>query len=140
RGNPPARMGARVGAAVGGGGVVASMESDNRNVNDGTSPVSTRPTNIRSLNATEWVAKWVGSADGSCRSPVFRRKFALPSRPRGAAAYVCGLGYYELYVNGRRAGDHVLDPAQTDYEALALYVAHDVAEMLREGENVIDIM
>ncbi|MHB1767934.1 MAG: alpha-L-rhamnosidase N-terminal domain-containing protein [Phycisphaerae bacterium] len=33
----------------------------------------------------------------------------------GWRAYICGLGYYGLYLNGTNVGDQVLAPAQTDY-------------------------
>lgn len=32
-----------------------------------------------------------------------------------AKAYIAGLGYHELYINGQRVGSNVLDPAWTYY-------------------------
>jgi len=43
-------------------------------------------------------------------------------------------------MNGCRVGDHVLDPAQTDYEKRVFYVAHDVTTLVRAGENALGIM
>ena len=54
--------------------------------------------------------------------------------------YVCGLGYYEAYLNGRRVGDHVLDPAWTNFHKRAFYVTYDVTGMIRRGGNAIGIM
>src|SRR5215211_175623 len=87
-----------------------------------------------------WKAKWIASPDTSCRSPLVRKKFQLPSRPATARAFICGLGYYELWINGKRTGDHVLDPGQTDYETRALYVEYDVTELVVEGDNAIGVM
>jgi hypothetical protein len=57
-------------------------------------------------------------------------KLGHPAEPAGAAvaqglcrrqadqsarAYISGLGYYKLYINETRIGDHELDPAFTSY-------------------------
>jgi alpha-L-rhamnosidase len=43
-----------------------------------------------------------------------RREFALPS-PAAATVHVCGLGHYELRIDGAKIGQRELDPAWTDY-------------------------
>ncbi len=64
-----------------------------------------------------------------------------------------GLGYFEAYINGRRIGDDVLVPAQTDYDYRTLdkiqpdlnlksrhkvyYLEYDVTKQLKKGENGI---
>jgi alpha-L-rhamnosidase len=53
---------------------------------------------------------------------------------------ICGLGYYEAWINGRRVGDHLLDPAQTDYEQRVFFVEYDVTSHLWSGENVLGVM
>lgn len=67
----------------------------------------------------------------------FRRRFGLERIPVRARAYVSGLGYGDLFVNGLRIGDHRLDPGQTDYARTALYAVHDVTPALRPGPNVV---
>lgn len=57
-----------------------------------------------------------------------------------ARAYFSGLGIGELYLNGERVGDALLEPAQTDYEKRVLYAAYDVTEQLRGGENAVGVM
>ena len=42
---------------------------------------------------------------------MLRREFVLTKPVRRATAYVCGLGLFELYLNGQKVGDHVLEPA-----------------------------
>lgn len=59
-----------------------------------------------------------------------RREFRLKRRVARARAYVCGLGYYELRLNGDKVGSSVLDPAQTDYTRIALYSTYDVTSQL----------
>lgn len=92
------------------------------------------------LVPADWKAKWIESPDASCRSPLFRKRITLDAIPKIARAYLCGLGYSELYINGKKVGDSVLDPAQTDYESRCLYVAHNVAAHLKQGENEIQIL
>ncbi|MGP0014960.1 alpha-L-rhamnosidase N-terminal domain-containing protein, partial [Pseudomonas sp.] len=48
------------------------------------------------------------------RAPWFRHSFTLPKKPHSATAYVNALGYYELYVNGKKVDDYVLAPAVVD--------------------------
>lgn len=74
------------------------------------------------------------------RMPQFRREFTLSRDIVSAKASVCGLGHFEMYVNGEKAGDHFLDPGWTDYAKEALYVDFDIKDMLRKGSNVIDVM
>lgn len=67
----------------------------------------------------------------------FAKAFLAERKIVRARAYVCGLGYYEVELNGRRVGDHLLDPGQTDYETGALYSAYDIGGMLHPGKNVV---
>ena len=56
------------------------------------------------LAASGWKAKWISGGN------QLRKEFVLAAKPIRARAYVAGLGYYELRLNGRKVGDHVLDP------------------------------
>lgn len=73
-------------------------------------------------------------------APLFRREFEIGGGIQSAHLNICGLGYYEAWINGRRVGDHVLDPAQTDYDQRCLYVTHDVTAHVRLGSNAIGVM
>ena len=81
------------------------------------------------------------SSDGSADAAILLRKeFHLPARPRRAVARVCGLGYGELYVNGRKIGDAVLDPAFTDYTKRVCYRTFDVTDSLSRGGNALGVI
>ena len=56
-----------------------------------------------------------------------------------ATAYISGLGYYELYLNGQKVGDHCLDPVLHDYDVRVPYVTYDLTDLLRGGgkKNVV---
>lgn len=64
-------------------------------------------------------------------SPLMRREFEVKRGIQRARAYVCGLGYHELSLNGRRCGDAVLEPGQTTYDVHAYYVTHDITKLVR---------
>jgi len=86
------------------------------------------------LHPTDWKGIWIGGAN------QLRKEFTLKGRPVRARAYVSGLGYYELRINGRKVGDHVLDPAWTSYDKRVLYAAYDVTDCLKQGTNAIGVM
>ncbi len=73
-------------------------------------------------------------------APHLRRTFALNGRIRRATAYICGLGLYEMRLNERKVGDHVLDPGWTRYDRRALYVTHDVTKYLQNGTNALAVI
>jgi alpha-L-rhamnosidase len=79
---------------------------------------------------------WIGSHQKSS-APYFRHIFQREGKLKSASLAISGLGYHEAWMNGHRVGDHVLDPAQTDYEHRVLYVRHDVTQMILKGPNCI---
>jgi alpha-L-rhamnosidase len=96
------------------------------------------------LQASDWHSKWIGErrpdgiAEGTpLPSPWLRKTFDLRQKPKRAVAHVNPLGYYELSINGRKVDDHVLNPAVSDYSKRNLYVAHEVADYLVPGKNVV---
>lgn len=90
------------------------------------------------LEEADWRgAEWIQSASQGPASPYFRREFAIKPGLQRARAYFCGLGFGELWINGFKASDGVLDPAQTDYERYAFYRVFDVTLHLDEGTNCV---
>jgi alpha-L-rhamnosidase len=94
------------------------------------------------LQSNDWSAKWIARTTdtNSNPAPLLRRGFKLDGRIKQARAYVCGLGYYELYLNGRKVGDHLLDPGYTRYDRRALYVTYDVTDQLQRGANAVGVI
>lgn len=92
------------------------------------------------LAARDWRAQWIGAPEAGAAAPALRKEWTLREKPVRATAYFCGLGYGELYLNGKKVGDHVLDPGFTDYTKRVLYVAHDVTSHLRAGTNAAGIL
>jgi alpha-L-rhamnosidase len=93
------------------------------------------------LEPTDWVADWVGFPAGSPgRALYIRREVQVQPGYRGARAYIAGLGYYELSVNGARIGERVLEPAQTDTLQRVLYAVYDLSECFSPGANAVGIL
>lgn len=72
-------------------------------------------------------------------SAILRREFIAPDTATDARLYICGLGCYEAFINGRRVGDRVFNPAITDYDKRVLYDVYDVTELLASGANALGV-
>ncbi len=88
-------------------------------------------------------------------APLLRKSFNVEKEIKTARAYVTGLGYFELYVNGDKVGDDVLVPNLTASgkrdgldtagipvednfkEYRVMYLSYDITDMLNNGENVV---
>ena len=86
------------------------------------------------LAQDDWNAVWIGGGD------LLRNQFSIQGTIKQARVYVCGLGWYELRINGQKAGDHQLDPGLTDYQKSVLYSTFDITGLLKNGENAVGIM
>jgi len=90
------------------------------------------------LSPGDWHAAWIGWPGGwNGRALYFRRPVVIDKPVKRARAYVAGLGYYELRLNGRKVSDHVLDPGTTSYDKRVFYVTYDVTPYLHDGANVL---
>ena len=134
------------------------------------------------LSADEWKGKWIGAPwqgvesydvmsssgetqyrieDNSKRAlpaPLLRKAFSLNKPIKQARFYGTGLGYFELYINGKRIGEDYLSPNQTNYdvrpklntrnivvedpfeEYLVMYLTHDLKDVITQGENVFGVI
>jgi alpha-L-rhamnosidase len=102
------------------------------------------------LEPGDWKAQWIGvaenqpakaakSAENSRPDPWLRKSFSLPVAPERATVYVASIGYHELFVNGVKVGDAVLEPVVTDHSKRARYVTYEIADKLHAGKNVIGL-
>jgi hypothetical protein len=72
--------------------------------------------------------------------PMLRRAFSLDRPVAKAVAHVCGLGHFELRVNGTKAGIDRFEPGWTNYRKTCLFVLHDVTALLRTGDNALGVL
>jgi alpha-L-rhamnosidase len=84
------------------------------------------------LKQEEWKGKWL-------TGDLLRKNFTITSEIKNAFAYISGIGYSNLYINGHKVGNEVLNPAWTTYNKRSLYSTYDVGSLLGIGENVIGI-
>jgi alpha-L-rhamnosidase len=127
------------------------------------------------LDPGEWKAEWIGvpwqgeeplpkpgiRRQGGNQSttpppaPLLRKPFRINGKIVSARAYVTGLGYFELYVNGKKVSQDVLVPNLTLFgkrpglennyipipdnfrEYRVMYLCYDIKDMLKKGDNVI---
>ncbi|MFC5865545.1 family 78 glycoside hydrolase catalytic domain [Acidicapsa dinghuensis] len=68
---------------------------------------------------------------------ALRRVFTINKPVASARVYATALGAYELFVNGKRAGDDVLAPGWTDFRERLKYQTYDVTTQLAQGANAI---
>ena len=106
------------------------------------------------LKQSDWGAQWIGPAadanearvaDEAFRAnrppllpaPFLRKTFRIQGQVRRATVYVTGLGLYELRLNGKRVGDHILAPEITVYNKRVQYQTYDVTDILVPGKNAV---
>jgi alpha-L-rhamnosidase len=94
------------------------------------------------LNSSNWQGSWISDTrDIHLKSvPYFRKAFNTSKKIRRARAYVAVGGLYELYINGRKTGNHRLDPMYTRFDRRTLYVTHDITDQLKTGKNAIGVL
>jgi len=96
----------------------------------------------RPLEEYDWSAEWITAIektdlyDSTTAAPFFRKEFKIPNTVKSAEAHVSGIGYFEFYLNGKKVGDHVLDPAFTRYDKRVKYLSFDILEYITEDSNV----
>ncbi len=86
-----------------------------------------------------FTGKWIGATtDVNLRSaPVFKKEFEIEKEIKNATLFICGLGLFEVKINGALPDDSVLNPTHSQYSSTVYYRAFDVAEFLQMQENEI---
>ena len=92
------------------------------------------------LKKPEVRAAWEAVDSLAWRSILLRKEFEAKSRIEEATVYVCGLGHYELSINGEKIGDGEFTPLWSDYHKRVYYNAFDVTEQLKKGENALGVL
>jgi alpha-L-rhamnosidase len=88
----------------------------------------------------EWRGQWMASSLDKEIHPLFRKIFTLPEDIVSARAYVCGLGIYELMINGQRIGEEYFTPGYNSYDFWLQYQTYDITSQLKSGDNAIGLM
>lgn len=77
-------------------------------------------------------------------APYFRKTFTIKSAQEiknisNAGAVICGLGFYELYINGQNITKGLLAPYISNPDDYVYYDSYDILPYIRKGENVIGV-
>jgi alpha-L-rhamnosidase len=104
------------------------------------------------MKPEDWTALWIStemegkvvpspsaSQPKPLDEPYIRREFDLAAVPTSALATVNVMGFYELYVNGKKVGPNVMGPALSNYGKRSLYETYDLTPYLRKGRNCIGL-
>ena len=90
--------------------------------------------------------KFIKAGDKLCTfeeyvpAPYFRKEFELDFKPENAEITICGLGFYELYINGVNVTKGPLAPYISNPDDICYYDNYDITELLNEGSNVIGVL
>ena len=91
------------------------------------------------LRSEDWRGRWIGATDTNIPSILLRREFVVKPGLTRALADVCGLGEYELTLNGTQVGNDFLSPGWTKYDKTCLYDVRDLTGYLKRGQNAVGI-
>ena len=72
-------------------------------------------------------------------SVIFRKEYVIEQSPAEAVVKICGLGFYHLYIDGKKVGNYSLSPLETAYRKLALYDEFDVTSRLSAGRHTVAV-
>jgi alpha-L-rhamnosidase len=103
------------------------------------------------LSADDWQsAKWIGAPDANqpvdhkgpkpkYETVLLRREFMVKPGLKRALVNICGLGQYEMTLNGAKVGNDLLSPGWTEYKKTCLYNTYDITSSLQAGANAVGL-
>jgi alpha-L-rhamnosidase len=94
------------------------------------------------MGMQNWRGTWISDRNdiNILPAPYFRKVFQSAKQIKSARAYVAAAGLYELYLNGKKVGNHRLDPMYTRFDRRNLYVTYDVTADLKQGDNAVGVL
>jgi len=94
------------------------------------------------MTMKNWKGSWISDvSDVNLKpAPYFRKTFEQHKKIKSARAYIAAAGLYELSINGKKIGNHRMDPMYTRFDRRTLYVTYDVTSNLRDGKNAIGVL
>lgn len=94
------------------------------------------------LSQSDWQGGWIGYVPGIPGRVLYFKGSFYPDPSKQIAyarLYTAGIGFFEVYINHKKVGDHVLDPAQSTYSKRVYYETFDVGGLFHQGGNSIVI-
>lgn len=97
--------------------------------------------------------QWIGCQN--CEAPLIAGEFSL-EKITNTRINICGLGFFELYLNGKKVSDDLLVPVWSDYDlrkgqrlkypihdersCQTYYCSYDITGYLQAGKNTIEVL
>ncbi|MBR1547283.1 MAG: family 78 glycoside hydrolase catalytic domain, partial [Prevotella sp.] len=119
---------------MGGGKWIGAISRDKANLPEG------RYHNEAKLKDPAVKAAWAAVDTMSRRSIILRRTFKPLKAISKAEVRICGLGFYELSMNGQKVGDSEFAPLWSDYDKTVFFNVYDVTDQLSMGVNEIRVL
>lgn len=87
------------------------------------------------IDENEWDSCWIQAPlNFSGNSVLVRRDFSLlPKKIVKARAYILGMGYHELYMNGEKITKDYLTPVPSTFDKRLFYRIYDITKTCNEG-------
>ena len=94
------------------------------------------------MGIQNWKGTWISDDNNIHIKPAayYRKTFQPKKQIKSARAYIAVAGLYELYINGKKIGNHRLDPMYTRFDRRNLYVSYNVTNHLQSGKNAIGVI
>ncbi len=73
-------------------------------------------------------------------APYLRKAFTLDTAPTQAEITICGLGFYELFINGKNITKGPLAPYISNPDDVCCYDRYDLSGLLKKGKNAVGIL
>ncbi len=109
---------------------------DKNNVSD-WSPVTGFSVGL--LGKSDWDAYYIGLSgkENNIISPQLRKTFIIKDIGDKVFLHVNSLGYHEVYLNGVKVGENVLNPAVSQFNKRSYVITYDITRLTKEGRNDI---
>ncbi len=85
-----------------------------------------------------WLGRWITAGLDADTPALLEKSFSI-SDVRNARLYICGLGLYEAYLNGKKVGEEFLSPGYHAYDFHVQASTYDVTEYLQAGSNTLQV-
>jgi alpha-L-rhamnosidase len=92
------------------------------------------------LKQSDWKGDWILKSDQKKTDHNwYRKNFTLEDNATSAFVFVGSFGYHELYVNGEKITENVMNPVSSYMKKRIPYLTYDISDKLKKGDNVIAI-
>lgn len=93
------------------------------------------------FGSAQWIGATASVSDSLAdRSIVLSRQIVCRHDVKSAVLNICGLGFYELYIDGKKFGDDIMSPAWSDYKKTVFYNTVDISSALGRGRHTVSVL